>query len=64
MYSSTPTKAALTVNAFCEALSIGRTLFYERVRLGEIKVVKIGTRTLVPIGEVQAFLERAVAAQS
>ncbi len=54
-----PAKAALTVNAFCDALSIGRTLFYERVRLGQIKVVKIGTRTLVPVGEVQAFLERA-----
>ncbi len=54
-----PIKAALTVNDFCGALSIGRTLFYEHVRLGRIKVVKVGTRTLVPVGEVQAFLERA-----
>lgn len=56
-------KAALTVNQFCDALSIGRTLFYARVRLGQIKVLKVGTRTLVPFGEVQKFLERADAEQ-
>ncbi len=56
-------KAAISVNDFCQALSIGRTLFYERVAAGQIKVLKIGTRTLVPVGEVQAFLERAAGSQ-
>ena len=56
-------KAAISVNEFCQALSIGRTLFYERVAAGQIKVLKIGTRTLVPIGEIQAFLDRAAGEQ-
>lgn len=58
MYPNPGLKAALSVTEFCHALGIGRTCFYERVRLGQIKVLKVGTRTLVPIGEVEAFLER------
>lgn len=58
-----PERAALSVSQFCDALGIGRTLFYERLKLGQIKVLKVGTRTLVPVGEVQAFLDRASAGQ-
>lgn len=60
-YPSHP--AALNVNAFCEALSIKRTLFYQCVKRGQIKIVKVGTRTLVPVGEIQSFLDRASAGQ-
>ena len=54
-------KAALSVNEFCDALSIKRTTFYQCVRRRQINVVKVGTRSLIPVGEVQAFLERASA---
>jgi len=54
-------KAALTVAEFCATLSIGRTLFYERVRLGQIQILKVGTKTLVPTHQVEAFLEQASA---
>jgi len=50
------TKAALSVDQFVEAIGIGRTMFYKLVGLGKIKVLKVGTRTLVPVGEVEAFL--------
>jgi predicted DNA-binding transcriptional regulator AlpA len=46
------------VNAFCQAHGIGRTLFYEEVKKGEIKPIKIGRRTLVPVSEAKAWQER------
>lgn len=50
-------KAALSVNEFCVTCSIGRTSFYELVKQGRIKVRKLGNRTIIPAGEVSAFLD-------
>jgi excisionase family DNA binding protein len=50
-------RAALTVADFCEALSIGKTLFYSEVKAGRIRILKLGTRTLVPSTEIDAFLK-------
>lgn len=58
MQTNGPLRAALTVAQFCETLSIGRTTFYDQVRVGRIRILKVGTRTLVPTSEVDAFLER------
>ncbi len=46
------------VNDFCRAAGIGRTLFYDEVKRGEIKLIKIGKRTLVPDSEAKAWQER------
>jgi hypothetical protein len=46
------------VGDFCRAHGIGRTLFYNEVKLGEIKPIKIGKRTLVPVAEANAWQER------
>lgn len=43
---------------FCDALSIGRTMFYQQLKAGRIRVLKVGTRTLVPASEVDAFLRK------
>ena len=51
-------KSALSVGEFCQLCSTGRTSFYGAVRSGQIKVVKFGTRTLVPADQIGAFLER------
>jgi excisionase family DNA binding protein len=51
-------KAALAVSEFCKVCSIGRTSFYALVQKGEISVLKMGTRTLVPVAEVARFLQR------
>ena len=45
------------VNEFCTAFGIGRTKFYELVNAGEIEIVKLGTRTLVPASAAQTFQE-------
>lgn len=51
-------RVADTVNEFCDALRIGRTLFYSEVNAGRIKVVKAGRKTLVPRTEREAWLRR------
>ena len=61
--SATP-KAAFTVREFCSVLSIGRSTFYEEMKRGRIKVLKLGARTLVPASEVGAFLQRLQELQS
>lgn len=51
-------RVAETVNEFCSALGIGRTLFYQEVQRGRIKILKAGRKTLVPITEREAYLKR------
>ncbi len=46
------------VDDFCRAHGIGRTLFYDEVKRGEIKLIKIGKRSLVADGEAKAWMER------
>ncbi len=46
------------VDDFCRAHGIGRTYFYDEVKRGEIKPIKIGKRTLVPVSEAKAWQER------
>jgi excisionase family DNA binding protein len=53
-----PARAVLTVDEFCATVTIGRTGFYDAVKLGLIRPLKFGTRTLVPASEVSAFLDR------
>ena len=52
------------VDDFCLAHGIGRTLFYEEVKRGEIKIIKIGKRTLVPDSEAKAWQERKALASN
>ena len=40
-----------------KALGIGRNLCYDRVKTGEIPVIKIGRRLLVPKRALQKLLE-------
>jgi len=53
-----PEKVMLTVNAFCSAASISRSLFYAEVRAGRIKARKCRNRTLIPTSELQAWPNR------
>lgn len=50
-------KAAISVAEFCRTCSIGRSSFYNLVSAGRIRIKKLGRRTLVPAGEVAAFLD-------
>ena len=50
------------VNDFCRAAGIGRTLFYDEVKRGELKIIKVGKRTLIPDSEAKAWQARKVLA--
>ncbi|HWQ08271.1 MAG TPA: excisionase family DNA-binding protein [Holophaga sp.] len=55
-------KLALTPNEAAERLSMGRTLLDALLADGSIKSVRIGHRkVIIPITELQAFLERSLA---
>jgi hypothetical protein len=58
--SSTPDTSPVNwrVNEFCRAHGIGRTLFYDEVKRGEIKLIKIGKKTLIPDTEAKAWQAR------
>jgi len=51
-------KVAETINEFCSAVGIGRTLFYREVKSGRIKILKAGRKTLVPISQRREYLQR------
>jgi hypothetical protein len=50
--------AAISVNDYCAAYRISRDLFYKQVKAGNIKIVKAGRRTLVPVSELSAWPAR------
>ena len=55
---STTARVNWRVDDFCRAHGIGRTYFYNEVKIGEIKIIKVGKRTLVPDSEAKAWQDR------
>ena len=47
------TKLAFRINEACRALGIGRTSVYDMAKKGQIKLIKIAGRTLVPRSEIE-----------
>lgn len=39
-------------------IGLGRTKVFELIREGDLRVAKIGRRTLVPVSELHALIER------
>lgn len=59
-----PARTALRVKEICEAFGIGPTLFYSLVKTGEIRVMKFGKATVVPLAELANWMGRATAGGS
>lgn len=51
-------KLTLTVEQTAKLLGIGRQLAYDRVKTGEIPVIKIGRRLVVPRRALEKLLEQ------
>ena len=51
-------KVFLSVNEFCSAVGIGRSLFYEELGAGRLKAKKCGKRTLIPVSELEEWPKR------
>ena len=45
-----------SVHDACAALGMGRTWLYEQIKSGRIRTVKLGTRTMVPVRELERFV--------
>lgn len=51
-------KAALTVEDVARSLGVGKVTVYRLLKEGQLRRVKIGSRTLIPAGDVTALVER------
>lgn len=52
----------LTVGQALERLQLGRTTLWREVEAGEIKVVRHGRRVLIPVSQLDAWIERHLSA--
>lgn len=52
----TATRYALTVNEAIFATTMSRNTLYRLMARGELKTVKVGSRRLIPVTEVQRIL--------
>ena len=45
----------LTIRAFCDAYGVGRTTTYELINAGKLRRIKVGSRTLIPGEDAEAW---------
>lgn len=50
-------KKALSVDAFCEIFSIGRTMAYEEMNAGRLKSIKVGRKRLIRAEAAEEWLQ-------
>lgn len=53
-------KAALSVEDFCNSYSVGKTTAYEEIAAGRLRAVKAGRRTLIPEQSAADWLKSLV----
>lgn len=49
-------KTLLNIPETCEKLRIGRTRLYQILNAGQIKAVRIGKKTLIPVASIEEFI--------
>jgi len=57
-------RKALSVEMAAEMLGISRSMGFKLIRRGELRSIKAGTRTLVPVAAVDEFIEQNSRAHS
>jgi excisionase family DNA binding protein len=56
MSTNRTTPAVYTVAEACAVARIGRSTLYKYIRIGDLRAIKIGSRTCVPIDELYRWL--------
>jgi len=49
---------SVTIDAACRATGLGRSKLYQLIRDGELRIAKIGRRTIVPTDDLRALIDR------
>jgi excisionase family DNA binding protein len=61
--TATPTPLAeplaLTIPNACRAIGVGKTWIYEQAKAGNLKLVHLGGRTVIPMAELKRLMESA-----
>lgn len=53
------TKLCYSIAEACRATSLGRTTLYKYIRSGDLSVVHIGGRTVIPAANLEEFIRKA-----
>lgn len=48
----------LSIPEACAGLGVGRSMLYEMISRGDVEIVRIGRRALVPVSSLDAYVER------
>lgn len=59
----TNSRLGLRPNEAARALGVGRDRIFDLIASGELKSAKVGRSRIIPMRELEAFLERKVAEQ-
>jgi excisionase family DNA binding protein len=51
-------KLAYSINEAADRIGVGRTTLYQLVNAGELRLVKLGSRSLIIAAELEALLHR------
>lgn len=51
------TQYALSIDEVLKATGLGRTKIYELINSGELKARKCGRRTIIPVAELEGWIE-------
>jgi len=63
-HGGTVAPVCVSVADACRALSIGRTTIYQLVKDGELRLFKLGARSLIPAQDLHALVSRRLAAKA
>jgi hypothetical protein len=55
--SISDSKRAYSVEGFAHAFSIGRSMIYDEIRAGRLRIRKVGSRTLIAHDDAVAWFE-------
>lgn len=55
--SNAPEALALSIPDAAAALGIGRSTIYKSISAGNLRVVRIGRRTLIPVSALRALID-------
>ncbi len=57
-------KRAFNIEEFCHRYGVGRTTFYEEIKSGRLRMVKVGKRSLITADAAEAWLKNLPTSQA